>query len=229
VVTRLAEDCPAPNVSIDGRLVIDGILDTGPFTMESGSVTVLSGPTGCGKSLLLRALAGLREPGLQYRGFLFVAGRDALATPPQELATTVALVFQDASERTARPDVGSELAFRLENRGMRAATTRVLVSKALERLGFSADKPTFQLSEGEAKRVALEAALLAEPEVLLLDEPLASLDPTSRAELVARLRGLRGRATVLIAEHRLAEVLPIADAHWAFGEAGVREVMAYDA
>lgn len=196
-------------IEADG-FAIDGILDDATFRVPDGRVALLTGPSGCGKTLLLRALANLPLPA-PARGGLRVAGLEARATAPRDLARRVALVFQDASERLPAADVAGALSLRLSALGVPPEVGEPRVAAALARLGLEAERPTWELSEGEAKRVALEAALLAEPQVLLLDEPLAGLDGRARRDVLARVASLRGRATVLVAEHRAREVEPYAD------------------
>lgn len=197
---------------------IEGILDDASFEVQEGEIALLSGPSGAGKTLLLRAIAGLDLP-RPTRGALSIAGLDCRRVPPARLAATVALVFQDASERLAAPDVKGALALRLSAARVPPSVAEPIVLAAAARLGLEPDAETTSLSEGEAKRVAFEAALLSRPRVLLLDEPLAGLDPGARRESLLRIA--QSSTTCLIAEHRVEEVAPIATTRLAFEGARV--------
>jgi energy-coupling factor transport system ATP-binding protein len=185
--------------------------------LEPGSFTVLAGVSGSGKSTLLRALCGLvpHFHGGEARGELEVGGLDVRDHGPGELAAVCGTVFQEPETQVVMSGVRAELELPLEHRGEPpAAVARAVEETALalgvaHLLGRRADT----LSGGELQRVAIAAAMVHGPALLLLDEPTSQLDPVAGDELVWLLRRLNedwGTAVVL-AEHRLERCLPAAD------------------
>lgn len=176
--------------------------------LGAGERVLLLGPSGSGKSTLLRVLAGV-VPQLvdaDVAGRVLVTGRDATVTPTAELARHVGTLGQDPADQLCLPTVQEEVAFPLENRAWPGAAIDRAVVGALTRVGAShlRHRRTAELSGGEGQRVALAATLVADPALLLLDEPTALLDPAA-ARGVGRLLGPGGAAQVLV-EHRLDEV-----------------------
>jgi energy-coupling factor transporter ATP-binding protein EcfA2 len=178
--------------------------------LEPGEVVALLGPSGSGKSSLLRALSGLvpHFHGGRFAGRVVVDGRDTRRTRPAELAGTVATLFQDPEDQVVMTKVANEVAFGLENLGVEPGRIWSRAEEALEAVGavHLAMRPTAELSGGELQRVCLAATLALEPRLLLLDEPTSQLDPEAGAALVAlacRLARERGVAVVL-SEHRPA-------------------------
>jgi molybdate transport system ATP-binding protein len=156
-----------------GRLDLDVHVD-----VADGEAVAVVGPNGAGKTTLLRALAGL-EP--IERGRVVLDGVDITAVPPDR--RPIAVVFQD---HVLFPDLSAldNVAFGLRSRGAGRADARRRAGEWLERVGLAdhaAHRPA-QLSGGQSQRVALARALAVEPRLLLLDEPLAALDATTRLE-----------------------------------------------
>jgi energy-coupling factor transporter ATP-binding protein EcfA2 len=186
------------------------------FALAPGSVTVLTGPTGSGKTTLLRACAGLAEhaDGAEVSGLLRVGGLDRSALLPHESAHFVSLVGQDARAGFVAPTVREELGFGPAAQGEAPGRVDVLVGEVLAqlRLEHLADREVEQLSAGEATLVAIGAALVSRPSVLLLDEPIADLDAAACERVVGVLRELAAGTgiTIVIAEHRVAPLLGIA-------------------
>ncbi|UFU07291.1 ABC transporter ATP-binding protein [Ruania halotolerans] len=176
--------------------------------LAEGERLLLLGRSGSGKSSLLRALAGV-VPGTieaDVTGTWEVCGHDPRHTAVPELARHVATLTQDPADQLCLPTVVDEVAFALENRAVPPEQIGPRVSAALEAVGAAhlTGRRTSELSGGEGQRVALAAALVARPELILLDEPTALLDPASARE-VGRLLGNLPAASVLI-EHRLDEL-----------------------
>jgi len=187
-------------------------LDNVNLLVSQGSVHGLLGATGSGKSTLLQHLNALIRP---QRGRVIVLGEDlgSKSLNPKELRRQVGLSFQQAEDYIFEQYVGDEVAFAAKNFGTEGKLIDV-VREAMEAVGldFNAfkDRFTSTLSGGELRKVALASALAGQPRVLLLDEPLAGLDPQSRVEISAHLKGLNdGGMTLVISSHQFDDLLEI--------------------
>jgi energy-coupling factor transport system ATP-binding protein len=182
-----------------------------------GELVVLAGGSGSGKSTLLRVISGLAPHfhGGTFAGRAIVAGMDTREHGPGELAQAVGTLFQDPETQVVTGTVRAELAFGLENRGLRPAEVARGVEEAALALAIDQllERPTGELSGGELQRVALGAALAGRPEVVVLDEPTSQLDPVAGDELIGLLRRVNedSDATIILAEHRLERCLGAAD------------------
>jgi ABC-type multidrug transport system ATPase subunit len=183
------------------RQVLGGV----SFTVPAGGATALWGANGAGKSTTIRCLLGLTR----CRGKVRVAGLDPLAAPRQ-VRRLVGYVPQEFApfDMTVR----QSLAFF----GALKGVTEARGHEVLELVGLAGpaeqEQPVAALSGGMRQRLALALALLADPPVLLLDEPTASLDSASRQHLFGLLAELRrGGKTILFASHRPGEVLELAE------------------
>ncbi|MGY4709320.1 sulfate/molybdate ABC transporter ATP-binding protein [Mycolicibacterium sp. CBM1] len=185
------------------------------FDVEAGEVLAVLGPNGAGKSTTLHAIAGLLRPDT---GVVRVGGRPLTDVAGGVHVPTydrrVGLLLQDPLLFPHLSVQGNvEFAARTRGAGRRAARRDAEVRLAEVGLAEFAGRRPAQLSGGQAQRVAIARALAAEPEVLLLDEPLAGLDVAVAASVRALLRGAAttgGRATVLVT-HDLLDVLTLAD------------------
>jgi NitT/TauT family transport system ATP-binding protein len=189
--------------SASGRAVvaIEGI----DLAVPAGQFVCIVGPSGCGKSTLLRILAGLEHPS---RGSVRISA--TRADRPLN-----SMVFQEQSTfpwMTVRQNMG----FGLEMRGVDERTREERVSSYMQKVGLAdfADAYPYQLSGGMRQRVCLARAFANEPEVLLMDEPFASLDEQTRIlmqeELLRVWEGERGRSVVFIT-HSIDEAVMLAD------------------
>ncbi|MHA6616437.1 ABC transporter ATP-binding protein [Pseudonocardia sp. DLS-67] len=190
-------------------------LDVPSLVIPPGSFTVVVGPSGCGKSTALRVISGLERP---TGGRVLIGGVDATARPPGE--RDLAMVFQDFAlypHMTVAGNIGFglELQARHERRGgpsRQEITHRVREIAALLRIEELLGRRPAQLSGGERQRVAIARALVRRPAVLLLDEPLSSLDAQlrhhARAELIRLHRELD--TTVVLVTHDQGEALSMA-------------------
>ena len=196
----------------DTPAVADVTLD-----VEPGELVLLAGGSGSGKSTLLRVANGLvpHFHGGVFAGRAMVAGMDTREHGPGALAATVGTLFQDPETQVVMGTVRAELALPLENRGEAApAVARGVEEVALALgIGHLLDRPTDELSGGELQRVALGAALVGRPQLILLDEPTSQLDPVAGDELIGLLRRLGEDfdTAIVLAEHRLERCLPFAD------------------
>jgi energy-coupling factor transporter ATP-binding protein EcfA2 len=187
------------------------------LTIEPGTFTVLAGVSGSGKSTLLRAFSGLvpHFHGGEATGELTVGGLDVRDHGPGELAAVCGTVFQEPETQVVMGGVRAELELPLEHRGEPAGSVARAVEETALALGVAhlLERRTDTLSGGELQRVAIAAAMVHEPPLIVLDEPTSQLDPVAGDELVWQLRRLNedwGTA-VVVAEHRLERCLPAAD------------------
>jgi energy-coupling factor transport system ATP-binding protein len=187
--------------------------------IEYGERVLLLGPSGAGKSTLLAALAGLlAEDSGEQEGQVLIGGVDA-----RSARASVASVFQDPQGQIVMSRCGDDVAFGLENRGAYPIWPRV--DAALDAVGFPypRSRATSALSGGEQQRLALAGALALQPSLLLLDEPTANLDPAGAGlvrDCLARLMASGGATTVVLVEHRVAQVLPFVTRVVALSESG---------
>ena len=177
--------------------------------VASGELLALIGASGSGKTTTLRMVAGYERPDA---GRILLEGRDITALPPER--RSFGMVFQHYA-LFPHLSVGDNVAFGLEARGVNRRERRVRTERALENVGLgdAADRQVQSLSGGEQQRVAVARALIIEPPVLLLDEPLSNLDPTLRTAMREELRRtLRGRGvTVLFVTHDQEDAFAVAD------------------
>jgi energy-coupling factor transporter ATP-binding protein EcfA2 len=206
----------------DGFALRDVTLELAP-----GGFTLLAGESGCGKSTLLRALCGLvpHFHGGEVEGELAVAGMSVRDHGPGELAAVCGTVFQDPESQVVMGGVRAELSLPLEHRGETPAAIARAVEEVALALGIAGllDRRTDTLSGGELQRVAIAAALVHRPALLVLDEPTSQLDPVAGDELIWQLRRLNEEwgAAVVVAEHRIDRCLPAADRVVALADGGV--------
>ena len=182
-----------------------------------GELVVVAGGSGSGKSTLLRTISGLvpHFHGGTFAGRAIVAGMDTREHGPGDVAQAVGTLFQDPETQVVTGTVRAELAFGLENRGLSPAEVARGVEEAALALAIDQllDRSTAELSGGELQRVALGAALVGRPAVVVLDEPTSQLDPVAGDELIGLLRRANedSDATIVLAEHRLERCLGAAD------------------
>jgi sulfate transport system ATP-binding protein len=202
------------DVAIDVRRVSKSFGSTPVLTdvsvaIESGSLTALLGPSGGGKSTLLRVIAGLETPDA---GSVAIAGTDATRLSPQR--RNVGFVFQHYAAFKHMTVYGN-VAFGLEIRKRPKAEIRKRVTELLELVHLEqlANRYPAQLSGGQRQRMALARALAVEPEVLLLDEPFGALDAQVRKELRTWLRRLHDEVhvTTVFVTHDQEEAMDVAD------------------
>lgn len=184
------------------------------FDVYPGEVLLIAGSSGCGKTTLMRTINGLIPH--TYRGELtgdiFLLGKAISSMKMSDLSQTVGTLLQDPERQIVGSYVRNEVAFGLENLGFSREEIGRRVDETLDFLGILhlRDRETFSISGGEKQKVALAGVLVMQPRVLLLDEPLASLDPASAHEALAMFRELADKGiAVMIVEHRVEDVLSI--------------------
>ncbi|HWI95388.1 MAG TPA: ATP-binding cassette domain-containing protein [Solirubrobacterales bacterium] len=187
------------------------------LNLSPGEFTLLAGRSASGKSTLLRAACGLvpHFHGGEIEGRIEVAGLDAISAGPGELAAVVGYVAQDPETQVVSTTVSAEIELPLEMRGDPPASRARAVEEVALALAIPhlLDRAVDTLSGGELQRVALAAALVTRPRLVLLDEPTSQLDPVAGDELIWLLRRLNEEwgVTILLAEHRLERCLAAAD------------------
>ncbi|HEY0391225.1 MAG TPA: ATP-binding cassette domain-containing protein [Solirubrobacterales bacterium] len=185
--------------------------------LATGEFALLAGRSASGKSTLLKAACGLvpHFHGGEIEGRIEVAGIDAMAHGPGELAAAVGYVAQDPETQVVSTTVAAEIELPLEMRGDEPSSRARAVEEVALALAIPhlLDRAVDTLSGGELQRVALAAALVTRPRLVLLDEPTSQLDPVAGDELIWLLRRLNEEwgVTVLLAEHRLERCLAAAD------------------
>jgi multiple sugar transport system ATP-binding protein len=184
-------------------------LDDVSLEVEDGELVVLVGPSGCGKSTVLRLIAGLDEP---TRGEIRIGDARVDGLPPQ--ARNVAMVFQDYA-LYPHMTVRENLEFPLRMRGASRAELADRVASAARQLDLAAllDRLPKQLSGGQRQRVAMGRALVREPAVSLLDEPLSNLDAKLRVDVRAEIAELqrRTKTTMLYVTHDQVEAMTLGE------------------
>lgn len=183
------------------------------LTIEKGQFVVLFGSSGSGKSTLLRLLKKEIQPHGKLSGDIFINGVHFGETTDQ--SKKIGFVFQDPENQVVADDVLHELVFGLENSGLSTNEMRSRVAEMVHFFGAESLLPrkTHELSGGKKQQINLASVLLMQPDILILDEPTAQLDPVSSRELLDMLKRLNDEfgMTIILAEHRLEEVFTLAD------------------
>ncbi|WP_419879084.1 energy-coupling factor transporter ATPase [Brevibacillus centrosporus] len=191
-------------------------LDDVTLQVAEGECMAVIGHTGSGKSTLIQHLNGLIRP---QSGTVIINGLD-VSQPKvdiKSLRRQVGLVFQNPEDQLFEKLVGDDVAYGPFKMGLPLEEVRRRVHWAMELVGLSfqemKDRPTFALSGGQKRKVALAGVLALQPKVLVLDEPTAGLDPLSRKELLERIRHLNREEnlTVIFVSHNMEEVAQLAD------------------
>ncbi|MFA7268046.1 MAG: ABC transporter ATP-binding protein [Sterolibacterium sp.] len=183
----------------DGAIGLDGC----SLAIRRGSRNALIGANGSGKTTLFQHANGLLRPqsgGVRYAGEAVEYSRSGLRT----LRTRVGMVFQNPDQQLFSASVQEDVSFGPLNLGLDRETVRERVAAALQAVGMLrfADKAVHNLSFGQKKRVCIAGVLAMEPELLVLDEPMAGLDHGMQEELLAVLEGLHARGiTLLLSTH----------------------------
>jgi energy-coupling factor transport system ATP-binding protein len=175
---------------------------------------LLAGSSGCGKTTLMRCVNGLipRTYSGKIEGDIHLYGKPAQEMKMSDLAQIVGTLLQDPERQIVGSYVLNDVAFGLENLALPRDEIRSRVDEALDYLGILhlRDRETFGLSGGERQKVALAGVLAMRPKILLLDEPLASLDPASAEEALHLFRRLADAGiAIMLVEHRVEDVLAI--------------------
>lgn len=184
------------------------------LSIEEGEFLALAGRSGSGKSTFVRHLNGLlrAESGdIKYRGQPIYAKKYPLG----KLRQKVGLVFQYPEHQLFSRTVLDDVAFGPKNMGADKSQAEDMARKALEKVGIGEElfsSSPYELSGGQMRRVAIAGVLAMGPEVLVLDEPTAGLDPYSKRQLFALLREMQGNGTtIILVSHSMEEISEYAD------------------
>ncbi|MGI6722305.1 MAG: energy-coupling factor transporter ATPase [Anaerovoracaceae bacterium] len=191
-------------------------LDDISFTVEDGQFVGIIGHTGSGKSTLLQQLNGLLKP---KSGHIIVGGTDITAekVPMIEIRKKIGLVFQYPEYQLFEESVAKDVAFGPGNLGLDQDEITARVREALELTGLSyeelKDKSPFDLSGGQKRRVAIAGVLAMKPQVLILDEPTAGLDPKARRDILAMIEEVHARENniIIFVSHNMDDIARLAD------------------
>lgn len=190
----------------DREPVLKGI----SFQVKEGSFTSVIGHTGSGKSTLLRTLNGIYKP---YRGRILFKDKEISAY--KDIRFKIGIVFQNPDYQLFEETVLQDVIFGALNMGFSEEEAKQRAYKALEAVGFpieKAEKSPFELSGGEKKRVSIVGILIMEPEVLVLDEPAAGLDPAGRREILRSVKDIqKSGITVVMVTHSMEDAAALSD------------------
>lgn len=184
------------------------------FTANAGEVLLIAGASGCGKTTLIRCINGLvpRSYKGEMSGKVLVFGEEVVDWKLSQISQKIGTVLQDPERQILGTKVVNEVAFGLENLGMAREEIYTRVDEALDflKIPHLRNRETFNLSGGEKQKVALAGILAMRPSIVLLDEPLASLDPASAQDTLDAVRLLADQGlSILMVEHRVEDVLRI--------------------
>ncbi len=179
------------------------------FRIEDGEFVGLIGPTGSGKSTLIQHLNGLLKP---TSGEVLVDGEDiwGRSMSLRKLRQRVGLVFQYAEQQVFEETVRDDIAFGPRNLGLSEKEVQERVLEAAKMVGLPEEllgRSPFELSGGQLRRVAIAGVVAMKPEVLILDEPAAGLDPRGRDAILSSVKEMhRSGMTVILVSHNMEDV-----------------------
>lgn len=203
------------NVSFTYPNETKSILNNIDVTIEQGEFLVLIGQSGCGKSTLLRHFKKEICPHGKKLGAIYYEGQNLEELSAAQAASEIGYVFQNPDNQIVTDKVWHELAFGLENLGIDEKTIRLRVAEMANFFGIQKwfHHKTSELSGGQKQLLNLASVMVMQPKLLLLDEPTSQLDPIAAMEFIQTLNRLNKELgiTIILIEHRLEEVLPIAD------------------
>ncbi len=181
------------------------------LSINEGERIGIIGETGSGKSTLIQLFNGLLQP---TKGKVYLKDKDIKEWSIKEICKTIGLVFQYPEHQFFGETVFEEVAFGPRNLGFKEEEMEKIVKRALDTVGLKyeeiKERTPFSLSGGEKRRLAIASILAMDPEVLVLDEPTANLDPRGKRELMEYLNKWgRGNKTLIIVSHDLDEIIPL--------------------
>src|SRR5215207_7272206 len=213
------------NLSFQYRTRPEPAIENISFELKPGEMLLIAGSSGCVKTILARCINGLipRSYRGKREGRVLLHGKDVAEMQIADVAQIVGTLLQDPERQIVASNVYNEVAFGPENLGLPRAEIIARVEQAMKRLRVRhlRDRETFNLSGGEKQKVALAGLLAMTPSILLLDEPLASLDPASAYEALDVFRSLADEGkTVVLIEHRVEDAIAARPDRLLYMEAG---------
>lgn len=198
------------------------VLNDVNLSVRKGEFVTILGPSGCGKTTLLRLIAGFQTAS---EGVITIAGKDITQTPPHK--RPVNTVFQKYA-LFSHLNVFNNIAFGLKLKKLPGATIEKKVKQALRMVGMTdyEDRDVDSLSGGQQQRVAIARAIVNEPEVLLLDEPLAALDLKMRKDMQMELKEMHQKLgiTFVYVTHDQEEALTLSDTIVVMSEGRIQQI-----
>jgi energy-coupling factor transport system ATP-binding protein len=193
-----------------------GALKAVSLTVDSGQFVAIIGATGSGKSTLVQHMNGILRPTKGTVRVLDMTIRPGLKQNMKEIRRRVGLVFQFPEQQLFEETVEKDLCFGPRNFGAGPEEAKLMAHQAMELMGLDPvllGRSPFQLSGGQMRKVAIASVLAMDPDVLVLDEPTATLDPQNRDDLMELLHRLstEKNKTVILVTHRLDELLELSD------------------
>ncbi|HET9085882.1 MAG TPA: ABC transporter ATP-binding protein [Candidatus Limnocylindrales bacterium] len=233
----MTEPAPGPIVEVEGltfryRRATEPAIRDVSLTVSPGEIVLVAGPSGCGKSTLIRAINGLIPHAYsgELTGTVKVDGQSTSELKLRDLARTIGTVLQDPAKQIVGAMVESELAFGPENMGVPREEIRHRIREVAEQAGIQKllGRETSALSGGERQLLAVAGILMLRPRLLVVDEPLANLDPATAERLLALLRTLADEGSaIVIVEHRVEECLDLRPDRVLYLEAGSTRYMGH--
>lgn len=184
------------------------------FTLEDGEFLGIAGHTGSGKSTLIQHMNGLIHP---TSGHVLVDGSDISdKAKAADIRSRVGLVFQYPEQQLFASSVYEDIAFGPRNMGLKEEEVDIRIREALEQVSLDfdavAEKSPFELSGGQQRRVAFAGVLAMRPSILVLDEPVAGLDPAARMDFLDLIAGFhRSGLTVVLVSHSMNDLARLCD------------------
>ena len=203
-------------VAYHGRTVLRGV----SLKAQAGKVLALVGPSGCGKSSFLAAINRMHEliPAAEVEGEVLFDGKNIAEAFPTSavLRRHVGMIFQKPNPFAMSVRRNMEIGLREHGLGDRAERA-MAIEVALRKVGLwdevreRLDRSAMQLSGGQQQRLCIARALTLQPQVLLMDEPCSALDPVAAERVEELIRSMRGKYTIIIVTHNLAQARRLAD------------------
>ncbi|MDF2523434.1 MAG: cobalt transporter, ATPase subunit [Clostridiales bacterium] len=179
------------------------------INIRKGSFTTFLGANGCGKTTLIQHLNGLIKP---TSGQVLLRGSDLKQLKDSQIYSSIGLVFQNPDDQLFAHTVFEDVAYGLNNLGIQGADQKTRIENALQLMDISQlkDMEIHKLSFGQKKRVAIAGVLAMKPDILILDEPTAGLDPMTTSSLIKTLKEIQEHegVTVIIATHEV-DIVPV--------------------
>ncbi len=200
------------NLSFQYRTRLEPAIENISFELKPGELLLIAGSSGCGKTTLARCINGLIPRSYRGKrdGKVLLQGKDVAEMQIADVSQVVGTLLQDPERQIVASNVYNEIAFGPENLGLPREEILARVEGALNRLKieYLRERQTFNLSGGEKQKVALAGLLAMNASILLLDEPLASLDPASAYEALEVFRSLADEGkTIVLIEHRVEDAI----------------------